>query len=297
MVELVKKIFQKMFPFVANVQDNNKIKNKLNLLSSVKTDLEYMKEYNALSIDQLKDFYNDTFEIKNKLEDKAKINIVGLTISISLILGLSNLITKINESFGMNWITIIVIILSFFSFGYMVAAGILSMAVLVKENSVYKIWPEDLLSGEEKLKEVYALNTEMNINKNIIRNNYIYTSYECIINSLICLSIIFLLSLLPINDHQLNHLAYSANESDRYINYKIIYTENSTIECHKINKDTLEEMVTDIISRSNDYIKTVEDASEIKIADKKHKIYIKFIKLGNRIIILNVQEGIHIQDN
>ncbi|MBP2073419.1 hypothetical protein [Thermoanaerobacterium butyriciformans] len=171
------------------------------------------------------------------------------------------------------------------------------MAVLVKENSVYKIWPEDLLSGEEKLKEVYALNTEMNINKNIIRNNYIYTSYECIINSLICLSIIFLLSLLPINDHQLNHLAYSANESDRYINYKIIYTENSTIECHKINKDTLEEMVTDIISRSNDYIKTVEDASEIKIADKKHKIYIKFIKLGNRIIILNVQEGIHIQDN
>lgn len=297
MVELVKKIFQKIFPFVANVQDNNKIKNKLNLLSSVKTDLEYMKEYNALSIDQLKDFYNDTFEIKNKLEDKAKINIVGLTISISLILGLSNLITKINESFGMNWITIIVIILSFFSFGYMVAAGILSMAVLVKENSVYKIWPEDLLSGEEKLKEVYALNTEMNINKNIIRNNYIYTSYECIINSLICLSIIFLLSLLPINDHQLNHLAYSANESDRYINYKIIYTENSTIECHKINKDTLEEMVTDIISRSNDYIKTVEDASEIKIADKKHKIYIKFIKLGNRIIILNVQEGIHIQDN
>ncbi|MBP2072531.1 hypothetical protein [Thermoanaerobacterium butyriciformans] len=113
MVELVKKIFQKIFPFVANVQDNNKIKNKLNLLSSVKTDLEYMKEYNALSIDQLKDFYNDTFEIKNKLEDKAKINIVGLTISISLILGLSNLITKINESFGMNWITIIVIILSF----------------------------------------------------------------------------------------------------------------------------------------------------------------------------------------
>lgn len=191
MVELVKKIFQKIFPFVANVQDNNKIKTKLNLLSSVKTDLEYMKEYNALSIDQLKDFYNDTFEIKNKLEDKAKINIVGLTISISLILGLSNLITKINESFGMNWITIIVIILSFFSFGYMVAAGILSMAVLVKENSVYKIWPEDLLSGEEKLKEVYALNTEMNINKNIIRNNYIYTSYECIINSLICLSIIF----------------------------------------------------------------------------------------------------------
>jgi hypothetical protein len=291
--ELVKKIF----PLIGNIQDNKKIKNKLDLLDSGKADLEYMKEYNTLSIDQLKDFYNDTFEIKNKLEDKAKINIVGLTISISLILGLSNLITEINESFGMNWITIIVIILSFFSFGYMVTAGILSMAVLVKENSVYKIWPKDLLLGEEKLKEIYALNTEMNINKNIIRNNYTYTSYECIINSLICLSIIFLLSLLPINDHQLNHLSYSANDSDRYINYKIIYTENSTIECHKINKDTLEEMVTDIISRSNDYIKTVKDASEIKIADKKNRIYIKFIKLGNRIIILNVQEGIYIQDN
>ncbi|WP_018086525.1 hypothetical protein [Desulfurispora thermophila] len=143
MGELVKKIF----PFVANVQDNKKIKNKLDLLGSEKVVLEYMKEYNALSIDQLKDFYNDTFEIKNKLEDKAKINIVGLTISISLILGLSNLITKINESFGINWITIIVIVLSFFSFGYMVAAGILSIAVLIKENSVYKVWPKDLLLG------------------------------------------------------------------------------------------------------------------------------------------------------
>lgn len=133
----------------------------------------------------------------------------------------------------------------------------------------------------------------MNTNKNIIRNNYIYTSYECIINSLICLSIIFLLSLLPINNHQLNHLTCSANEkSGGYMNYKIIYTEGSTIECHKIDKNTLEEMVTDIIIRSNDYIKTVEDASEIKIADKKHKIYIKFIKLGNRIIILNVQEQV-----
>jgi len=292
----VKMLMEKIFPFIDNMEKNKKIKSKLDKLESRKVDLEYMKGYNALSIDQLKDFYNDTFDIKSKLEDKAKLNTVGLTISVSLILGLSDLIIKVNEKIGVNWITKIIIILSILSFLYMVAAALSSMAVLIKKNSVDKIKPEDLLS-EEELKESYALNTEKNINRNIIRNNYIYTSYECIINSLICLFIIFLLSILSINYYQLNHLSSSANNSDMCINYKIIYTENSTIECHKINIDILKKMVTDIIGRSNDYVKTVKDASEIKIADRKNGIYIKFVKFGNQLIILNVQEGIYIQDN
>ena len=183
-------LINKLFPFIDNQRTNTVIKEKINCITNGKLTLDYMNGYERLSIEQLKDFYNDTFEIKNSFEDKAKINVVGLTISISLILGLSDLITRI-EYYGMVWLNIIVVILSIFAIGYMAIASILSISVLIKENVVNKVYPEDLLLKEEDLKKEYAKNTEINVNRNIIRNNYIYTSYECITNSLIILAIIF----------------------------------------------------------------------------------------------------------
>ena len=71
-------------------------------------------------------------------------------------------------------------------------AGIMSIQVLIKENSLYSI------SFEKRTdkKSIYQL-TQQNINQNLIRNNIIYTAYLSIRNSVICLLIIFVLSIYP----------------------------------------------------------------------------------------------------
>lgn len=283
-------LIKKAFPFVENMQINKKIKGKIHCIENKEVELEYMKKYKDLSIEQLKNFYNDTFKIKNKLEDKAKMNVVSLTISISLILGLSDLIAKVNKNIGIDWLNIIMVIFPILSIGYMVTASILSISVLIKENAIHVIFPEDLILEEEELKKVYAESTELNVKRNTIRNNYIYTSYECIINALVCLTVIFFLSVLPING-----INNGEDRSSAYIGYKIIYSENFMDYCNEIDEHILKEKVADTINRSVDYIKKFEDAYEIKIADEKHKLYIKFVKVKDRIIILNVQDQICIQ--
>jgi hypothetical protein len=193
------KLINRLIPFIENSSYNKKISKKINDLLKSEGQLVYMDGYSNIEIDVLKDFYNDTFEIKNKLEDKAKLNIIGLTISISLIFSFSSLITKINENIGFLWIKIVILIVSVSALLYMLSAGMLSMAVLIKHNTVYKMRICDFAGNEKTIKKAYALNTELNINKNIIRNNYVYTSYESILNSFICLVFIFLISILIVN--------------------------------------------------------------------------------------------------
>ena len=52
--------------------------------------LEQVDNPENISTEVLKELYEQTFNIKNKLEDKAKSNIIGITISVSLIVGSIN---------------------------------------------------------------------------------------------------------------------------------------------------------------------------------------------------------------
>ncbi len=284
-------IFNKLFPFVENGSFNKKITNKIEKLLKDEKELVHMEGYSNLKLDTLKDFYNDSFDIKNKLEDKAKLNIAGLTISISLILGLSTLIGKINESIDILWIRFAVVLMSAIALLYMILAGILSIAVLIKHNDVYKVKPYDFTGDEEIQKRAYALNTELNVNKNIIRNNYIYTSYECIRNSFICLVIVFLVSILPMNAFKDSNnsldIAATINKNDR-----LIFSEDC-IKSIAVNEvDDTKKKVQDIVERSKNYINEQEYGEKISISDEKQKMFIQLIKSKGGIIVTEVEEQV-----
>lgn len=283
-------IFNKIFPFVENESYNKKVTNNIGRLLKNEEKLVHMEGYSQLNMDTLKDFYNDSFDIKNKPEDKAKLNIAGLTISISLILGLSTLIGKINERIDALWIRFTVVAVSTIALLYMILAGILSIAVLIKHNEVYKMQPHDFTGDEEIQKKAYALNTELNVNKNIIRNNYIYTSYECIRNSFICLVIIFIVSMLPINAFNYNSNSLdiaTINKTDR-----LIFSEDS-IKSIAMNKvDATKGKVQDVVERSKNYINEQQYGEEININDEKQKMFVRLIKSKGGIIVTEIEEKV-----
>ncbi len=284
-------ILNKLFPFAENGNNNKKLTIKIEKLLKDEEKLVYMEGYSNLKLDALKDFYNDSFDIKNKLEDKAKLNIACLTISISLILGLSTLIGKINESIDMLWIKFAVVVVSAIALLYMILAGILSIAVLIKHNDVYKVKPCDFTRDEEIQKKAYALNTELNVNKNIIRNNYIYTSYESNRNSFICLVIVFLVSILPLNAFKDSNnsldIAATINKTDR-----LIFSEDC-IKSIAVNEvDDTKKKVQNIVDRSRNYINEQEYGEEISISDEKLKMFIQMIKSKGGIIVTEIEEQV-----
>ena len=126
--------FDYIFPFIANKKANNKIEKKIELLKEMDNiELTYMKNYNELKMKDVKSFYNNNQEVKKILEDKAKTNIIGLTISISLIMGFMNISELINNIENL-YIKIIILILAIMSVGYMIGASLLSIALLVNKN-------------------------------------------------------------------------------------------------------------------------------------------------------------------
>jgi len=90
------KVFDAIFPFVANWKVNKKLRERLSNqeLQGILSDNENAA---AISTDVLKDLYSDTMRMKDKLEDKAKINVVGITITSTLIMGATGILTTIYE--------------------------------------------------------------------------------------------------------------------------------------------------------------------------------------------------------
>ena len=86
---------------IANHKTNKILCSKLYPKNEAGEDIEpvgvlyYVDNADKLSLESLKEQYADTFEIKDKLEDKAKTNIIGITISITLIMGASGILSAL----------------------------------------------------------------------------------------------------------------------------------------------------------------------------------------------------------
>ena len=197
MNRFIKSIFNCVFPFFDNYKINKKVKkDNTNIFS-------YIENSEKISLEKIEEQYNDSLSDKSKLEDKAKTSIVGITITITLILSISNVLNGIVDKYNSKPITWIAFFLALLSVVYMVGAGILAIKVLVNENIAYKINIKNL-SNDKKLRKDYECCISKNRNQNIVRNNNIYTSYECIRNSIVCLLIIFIMLSLPISNETKN---------------------------------------------------------------------------------------------
>ena len=176
------KILDIIFPLYENRKAKKIIQAKMFPRNEQGEDV--IENSDKISTEKLKELYDNTLKTKDKLEDKAKTNIIGITISVSLIIGASGLLSAINIKFGNSFIALCAIIFLIAGVTYMILAGLLVIHVLIGENETYNVNLSSIVNGEELLRDDYDKCIAQNQRKNIIRNNYVFTSYACIRNSL-----------------------------------------------------------------------------------------------------------------
>ena len=279
MNRFIKSIFNCVFPFFDNYKINKKVKkDNTNIFS-------YIENSEKISLEKIEEQYNDSLYDKSKLEDKAKTSVVGITITITLILSVSNVLNGIVDKYNSKPITWIAFFLALLSVVYMVSAGILAIKVLVNENIAYKINIKNL-SNDKKLRKDYECCISKNRNQNVVRNNNIYTSYECIRNSIVCLLIIFIMLSLPISNETKNINNYFSNNSFMYTESAIEYFENNDIQVCNI-----EDLVNTYVSNhSKDIVKN----KFYGIYDDERNTFIKFKIVNDSINIVLIEP---VEDN
>jgi hypothetical protein len=242
---------------------DKRVDEKINgLINGDNKDFSYMSGYETLDTSVAEEFLNKTFEARKSLEDKAKTNVFGVTIAVSLMIGLSQVFYN---NFPSNlFLRVLTIILAFYSLTSMVLATILSLMVLGRLNRVYDLNPSDksLVSNFEKLRAI-AINAELNMNYNIKRHNYLYSSYGLITTFLLSLSILFLLVVIPYHGNTtvtLQKIQDSQNDM-----YKEVYKINGLQQTQNHLLTDIERKVRSLeneLTLQMDRIKRIEEADK-----------------------------------
>ena len=187
-------MIENVFPTIINHIKIKKIRSKIN--SSAGLDCPSNEiDINKLLLSDLEKLYESDLKIKDKLEDKAKANIIGVTIAVTLIMGAYTLVQSIYAKSGsmyLIWLSFVLFVLSVI---FMLEAGMHAIHVLTAENIVYN---PSISAPYESKKSDINLQIGLNRAQNLIRNNYIYTSYICMRNSLICLFLVMIFAIFPI---------------------------------------------------------------------------------------------------
>jgi hypothetical protein len=281
------KIFDIIFPFYENWKAKKIIETKMFPKNEQGKDLmptgilDGIESSDKISTEKLKELYDKTIKTKDKLEDKAKTNIIGITISISLIVGASGLLSFINTKFENSFITLLAIVLLIASVAYMIFAGLFVIHMLIGENETYNVNLSSIANDKELLRDDYDKCIAQNRRKNIIRNNYVFTSYACIRNSLACLFLLFLFIAIP------NNLSNKCQSNDIKVHSSQIYAfsfTSSTIDYLKENdvRDVVERCVISAMKKSQPN----ERDGTFGIIDISSMLFIKYEVSGNDIKIL-----------
>lgn len=259
-----------LIPIFDVIKANKKLKEKNDSQS-----IQIAENLSETSIEYLEDDYKSTIDAKNRFEDKAKTILAALTIAITLILNLSKIIDTILEKFENPLVNMVVFVLAILAIIYMLMAGIMSIQVLIKENIVY---PITLIDRTKRDKNSIYIKTQLNINQNLIRNNIIYAAYRAIRNSVFCLVIIFILSILPIQILHDNRLVYENDNGYGNVLFGIEamswLSENSQIDilweeiiC-KYEEDSIGNESINIYDRKNGIVVTVEMKDDTYVIKK-----------------------------
>ena len=273
--EIAKKIMFAIAPFCENYLANKMIRKKLdseNETAQLQTVLSASNAPERITTEDLHKLYIKDLENKDKLEDKAKATIMCVTISISLILGASNLLSSISKLYSSDLINWSVFVLFCFSVIFMISAAIMDIKVLAAENMSYIEQPD--WNDEERrqgLDDCIARNRL----KNLIRNNYIYTAYKNIRNALICLFIIMLISTLPLNNHNTDNEVKGSHLS---------FSFSDTIIDSSSDEDRI--AIKSIINKAIQE-NSIDEGIPYTLIDKDYGKYVKFIIHNDIITILN----------
>lgn len=285
------KIFDLLFPMLANIKDNKKVRDELSPVdeNGAKQEPEgvlcYVENSDEIGTETLKRQYENTIKTKEKLEDKAKSNVIGVTISITLIMGASNVLKVISEKYSIPFFSWLAFALFTVAVAYMIIGGILAVKVLINENHVYIIPLGKFGANETELRTAYDINTAQNIRKNLIRNNYIYTSYECIRNALVCLFFVLVLSALPLNFSTDD--TTPANYRQTTGNYSFMYSPDAIL-CLD-NQPVRSNVETAILNIIKDNATSTNSNTSIGIIDSENNLFIKFQVVEKNINVMLVE--------
>ena len=255
---------------------NKKLKEKINSDES-QSNIAYMDDIDTISIENFKQKYNETFEAKNKFEDKAKTNVIGITIASTVIMGASGLTDSLITKYpyvGLHWISFLILLAAIV---YLLVSGIEAIRVLFNENSMSMVSLSDLATYNISAKEKYDDCTNRNINRNIIRNNIVYSSYICIRNALICMMVLFILVSIP--------LPTMKNKEDSVVfssGYSIAYSSALTIPEEIDSAEINNDVIQDIESRDD-----IVDGNVYSFVNIDKKYYVQYKCFGLEIIIDN----------
>lgn len=271
--DYIRVIFDGIFPMMANIKTNKKVQSKID-----NSEVDNIDVPN----DRLLDLYQDSLKQKSSLEDKAKVDVVCVTIAFTLML---NSITFVNNYVGKkvaDWVLIFALMIIVLAAGYMIIAGVLAIKVIADKNIVFEYCGKcDSAEEWSKCKEAINKNRLMNI----IRNNYVFSSYQCIRNSLICFFIVFIMACITIapSSNRIQKLNIGTNDC-----YEVYYASDSFInEVTNMGIAEIQDTIISFIQNNN-----IDQNQTFSFIDQVNKLFIKVKLKDDAIYVIDIEHYI-----
>lgn len=274
MKRIIQSIIEQIFPSISISKANKLLKKKINSEKS-QSNISDKENFDVIPIESFRQKYTETFNIKNKFEDKAKTNVVGITIAITIIMGASGLIDSLIRKYTsvpLHWISFILLSISII---YLLVSGIDAIRVLFNENTMSIVDLPDLSADDIGTKEKYDDYTNRNINRNIVRNNIVYSSYICIRNALICMMVLFILVSIPFSD-----IREKVGTGMVTNNSSISYSSDIIIP-ERISRSTINNSITIDKSTRED----IKDGETYTFVNMDEKYLVEYKCVGTNIIV------------
>ena len=276
MNKFLQSIIGQVFPSISTRKANKQLKEKINSTES-QSNRAFMDNFDEIPIESFRQKYAEAFEVKNKFEDKAKTNVIGITIAITVIMGASGLTGELISkypSFILHWLSFAILLAAII---YLLVSGIDAIKVLFNENEMSIVDLPDLGADDVDTKEKYDNCTNRNINRNIVRNNIVYSSYICIRNALICMMVLFVLVSIPLTTAKSkdSKIVVSSGSSISYSSTIIIPDE---IDVADINNCVIQDR------EDRD---SIDDGTIYSFVNINKNYYIQYKCFGSEIIIEN----------
>ena len=185
-----------LFPWLHSSHANRKVFEKIEKIKKgdIKDNLDYMNGFSSLTTKDVKEFYEQTLDVKKSLEDKLKTSLFSVTIGITVLTSAVTLLFNDGVSSLDAMIKGIIFFTGSVAIIYMILAGIFAIKTISGFISVFQLFPQDIANAsDDTIKESIAICSELNSLSNIVRQNLMSVSFHCIINSLFVITLFFFL--------------------------------------------------------------------------------------------------------
>ena len=274
MKKIIVIIIEQIFPSLSVRKANKKLKEKINSEDN-QSIVAFMDNVDTISIESFRQKYAATFDVKNRFEDKAKTNVIGITIAITVIMGASGLIDSLIKKYtyiSFHWISFVLLLAAII---YLLVSGIDAIKVLFDENTMSTIDLPELSADGIETKRKYDDCINRNINRNIVRNNMVYSSYICIRNALICMMVLFIFVSIP-------YTSTKSKDDNKLIttNSSISYSSSITIP-----EDIDIANVNNNIIKDKESRKTIEDGIVYNFVNMDKNYVVQYKCFEDEIIV------------